>query len=91
MLDSAPRTHSGCKQLFIKLSLAANMRRVSIFFAFLFALNCWAMRQRRRCFDEIAGRLTNMFDFARKRNDRIFLDLIIGEVASSKHDAEKAE
>ncbi|HUJ31120.1 MAG TPA: alkaline phosphatase family protein [Candidatus Acidoferrum sp.] len=37
-------------------------------------------------FDQIAGPLTNMFDFTNKRSDRLFLDPLTGEVlASFKH------
>lgn len=42
-------------------------------------------------FDEIAGRLTNMFDSTHKRNERIFLDPLTGEVTSIKRDANDAE
>jgi len=41
--------------------------------------------------DEIAGRLTNMFDFTHKRNERIFLDPMTREVTSIKRDANNAE
>jgi phospholipase C len=37
-------------------------------------------------FDSVAGPLDNMFDFSHKRNERVFLDTLTGEVSTVDHE-----